>query len=318
MNLELNDLATQLIEDVTDGPEDLRIAQVDVPGNGLLLDFGVETEGGLEAGCALASICMSGLADIGIVPGQLGDLGWQYVVVQTDSPVSACLFSQYAGWQINVGKFFAMGSGPMRAAAAKEPLFDKLWYREDADQVVGVLESGKLPGPEVFEYIAEEAGVAPEDVVLCVAPTSSMAGNLQVVARSVETALHKLYELGFDVNRIRSAVGSAPLPPVAKNDMEGIGRTNDAILYGGRVTLWVMGDDESIAEIVTRVPSISSAAYGRPFLEIFEAAGRDFYKIDPLLFSPAEIIMQNVDTGRVHVAGRVNIDILMKSFGIST
>ena len=287
MNLELNDLATQLIEDVTDGPEDLRIAQVDVPGNGLLLDFGVETEGGLEAGCALASICMSGLADIGIVPGQLGDLGWQYVVVQTDSPVSACLFSQYAGWQINVGKFFAMGSGPMRAAAAKEPLFDKLWYREDADQVVGVLESGKLPGPEVFEYIAEEAGVAPEDVVLCVAPTSSMAGNLQVVARSVETALHKLYELGFDVNRIRSAVGSAPLPPVAKNDMEGIGRTNDAILYGGRVTLWVMGDDESIAEIVTRVPSISSAAYGRPFLEIFEAAGRDFYKIDPLLFSPA-------------------------------
>ena len=315
MNLELNDLASQLIEDVTDGPEDLRIAQVDVPGQGLLLDFGVETEGGLEAGCALASICMSGLADIGIVPGLLGDVGWQQVVVQTDSPVAACLFSQYAGWQINVDKFFAMGSGPMRAVVAKEPLFDKLWYREEADQVVGVLESGKLPGPDVFEYIAEEAGVQPEDVVLCVAPTSSMAGNLQVVARSVETAMHKLYELGFDVNRIRSAVGSAPLPPVAKNDMEGIGRTNDAILYGGRVTLWVQGDDESIAEIVARVPSVSSTAYGRPFLEIFEAAGRDFYKIDPLLFSPAEIIIQNVDTGRIHVAGRVNVEVLKRSFG---
>lgn len=316
MNLQLNDLASQLIEDVSDGPEDLRIAQVDVPGNGLLLDFGVETEGGLEAGCALASICMSGLADIGIVPGTLGDIGWQQVVVQTDSPVAACLFSQYAGWQINVDKFFAMGSGPMRAVAAKEPLFDKLWYREDAEQVVGVLETGKLPGADVFEYIAEETGVEPQDVVLCVAPTSSMAGNLQVVARSVETALHKLYELGFDVNRIRSAVGSAPLPPVAKNDMEGIGRTNDAILYGGRVTLWVKGDDESIADIITRVPSHSSTAYGRPFLEIFEAAGRDFYKIDPLLFSPAEIIIQNVDTGRVHVAGRVNVDVLKKSFGI--
>ncbi|MEI8382007.1 MAG: methenyltetrahydromethanopterin cyclohydrolase [Planctomycetota bacterium] len=316
MNLQLNDLASQLIEDVSDGPEDLRIAQVDVPGNGLLLDFGVETEGGLEAGCALASICMSGLADIGIVPGTLGDIGWQQVVVQTDSPVAACLFSQYAGWQISVDKFFAMGSGPMRAVAAKEPLFDKLWYREDAEQVVGVLETGKLPGADVFEYIAEETGVEPQDVVLCVAPTSSMAGNLQVVARSVETALHKLYELGFDVNRIRSAVGSAPLPPVAKNDMEGIGRTNDAILYGGRVTLWVKGDDESIADIITRVPSHSSTAYGRPFLEIFEAAGRDFYKIDPLLFSPAEIIIQNVDTGRVHVAGRVNVDVLKMSFGI--
>jgi methenyltetrahydromethanopterin cyclohydrolase len=316
MNLELNDIASQLVEDVTDSPDDLRIGIVDTSGNGLLLDFGVETEGGLEAGCALASICTSGLADIGVVPGTLAGIGWQQVVVQTDSPVAACLFSQYAGWQINVGKYFAMGSGPMRAVVAKEPLFDKLWYREEADQVVGVLETGKLPGEDVFQYIAEQTSVDPEDVVLCVAPTSSMAGNLQVVARSVETALHKLYELNFDVTRIRSAVGSAPLPPVAKNDMEGIGRTNDAILYGGQVTLWVKGDDESIAEIIGKVPSSSSAAYGSPFMDIFEAAGRDFYKIDPLLFSPAEVVMQNVDTGRVHVAGRVNAEVLKRSFGI--
>lgn len=314
MNLELNELASQLVEEITDSPEDLRIGMVQVGDHGLLLDFGVETEGGLEAGCALASVCMSGLADIVVAPGLLGDIGWQQVVVQTDSPVAACLFSQYAGWQVQVDKFFAMGSGPMRAVAAKEPLFDKLWYREESEQVVGVLETGKLPGADVFDYIAEETET--EDVVLCVAPTSSMAGNLQVVARSVETALHKLYELGFDVNRIRSAVGSAPLPPLAKNDMEGIGRTNDAILYGGRVTLWVKGDDESIEELIARVPSVSSPAYGRPFLEIFEAAGRDFYKIDPLLFSPAEIVLQNVDTGRVHIAGRVNVDVLKQSFGI--
>ena len=187
----------------------------------------------------------------------------------------------------------------------RDSLFDKLWYREEADQVVGVLESSKLPEADVFEYIAEATDVEPEDVVLCVAPTSSMAGNLQVVARSIETAMHKLHELGFDVNRVRSAYGTAPLPPVAKNDLEGIGRTNDAILYGARVTLWVMGDDESIAEIAPQVPSISSAAYGKPFLDIFEAAGKDFYKIDPLLFSPAQIIIQNIDTGRVHIAGKV-------------
>lgn len=315
MNLELNDLASQLVEEITDVPEDLRVGLVDVRGSGLLLDFGIETEGGLEAGCALASICMSGLADVAIEPGLLGDVGWQNVVVQTDSPVAACLFSQYAGWQIQVEKYFAMGSGPMRAVAAKEPLFDKLWYREEAEQVVGVLETAKLPGADVFEYIASETGVDPDDVVLCVAPTSSMAGNLQVVARSVETALHKLYELGFDVNRIRSAVGTAPLPPVARNDLEAIGRTNDAILYGGRVTLWVKGDDESIAEMLPKVPSVASPVYGRTFLEIFEAAGRDFYKIDPLLFSPAEIVMQNVDTGRIHLAGRVNVDVLKQSFG---
>lgn len=316
MNLELNDLASQLIEDLSENPADLRVEQHDGPNTGLLFDFGVDTEGGLEAGAMLASICMAGLADINTVPGMIGDLSWPHVAVTTDYPVAACLFSQYAGWQINVGKFFAMGSGPMRSVAAKEPLYDKLWYREEADQVVGVLETGKLPGTDVFEYIAEQTSVSVADVILCVAPTSSMAGNYQVIARSVETALHKLYELGFDVNRIRSAHGTAPLAPVAKNDLQGIGRTNDAILYGGRVTLWVCGDDESLVDIVPKVPASSSAMYGKPFLEIFEAAGRDFYKIDPLLFSPAEIMIQNMDTGRVHRAGRVANDILQQSFGL--
>ncbi len=316
MNLELNAIASELVEDVVDDAEGLRIIEHELTGDGTLIDFGVDAEGGLEAGCALAAICMSGLADITVEPGLLDGIGWNYVQVVTDSPVAACLFSQYAGWQISVGKFFAMGSGPMRAVYAKEQLFDKLWYREEAEQVVGVLETPKLPGQEVFEYIAEHTNVSASDVVLCVAPTSSMAGNLQVVARSVETALHKLHEVGFDVNRIRSATGSAPLPPVAKNDLEGIGRTNDAILYGGRVTLWVNGDDESIAAIAAKVPSSSSPMYGQPFLNVFEAAGRDFYKIDPLLFSPAEIVFQNVDTGRVHVAGRVNHDVLKRSFGI--
>ncbi len=316
MNLELNAIASELVEDVVGDAEGLRIIEHDQPGDGTLIDFGVDAEGGLEAGCALASICMSGLADITVEPGLLDDIGWNYVQVVTDSPVAACLFSQYAGWQISVGKFFAMGSGPMRAVYAKEQLFDKLWYREEAEQVVGVLETPKLPGEEVFAYIAKHTNVEPADVVLCVAPTSSMAGNLQVVARSIETALHKLHEVGFDVNRICSATGSAPLPPVAKNDLEGIGRTNDAILYGGRVTLWVNGDDESIAAIAQKVPSCSSTMYGQPFLSVFEAAGRDFYKIDPLLFSPAEIVFQNIDTGRVHIAGRVNNDVLKRSFGI--
>jgi methenyltetrahydromethanopterin cyclohydrolase len=77
-----------------------------------------------------------------------------------------------------------------------------------------------------------------------------------------------------------------------------------------------MGDDESIAEIIQRVPSQSSSAYGNPFLEIFEAAGRDFYKIDPLLFSPAQVVFQNIDTGRVHIAGTVNERVLRASFGM--
>src|SRR5690606_12697032 len=117
--------------------------------------------------------------------------------------------------------------------------------------------------------------------------------------------------------RIRSACGSAPLPPVAKDDMAGIGRTNDAILYGAQVTLWVRDDDDAIAKIGPQVPANSSPAFGSSFLEIFEKAGRDFYKIDPHLFSPAEVTFCNLDTGRVHRFGIVRPDILSSSFGLS-
>ena len=234
----------------------------------------------------------------------------------TDHPLAACLFSQYAGWQIQVGKYFAMGSGPMRAAAGREELFEKLGYREQSDELAGVLESAKLPDVDVFAMIAQKTGVPASAIDLLVAPTSSQAGNLQVVARSVETAMHKLFELGFDVTRVASGMGTAPLPPVAADDMAGIGRTNDAILYGASVTLWVRGDDESLVDIGPKVPASSSNCYGKPFLEIFEEAGRDFYQIDPHLFSPAEIVLQNIDTGRVHRFGQHAPQVLRKSFGL--
>ena len=316
MNPTLNQRASQLIEEAATQSEQLRIASRSLPGGGRVIDFGIHTAGGLEAGLLLTRICMSGLCDLNIVSGDIDGISWPHVNVTTDHPTSACLLSQYAGWQISVGDFFGMGSGPMRAAASVEELFDKLDYRESATHVVGVLETRSQPDDAVVEMIARKSGVPPENVVLCTAPTASIAGNLQIVARSVETALHKLFELGFDVNRIASGFGSAPLSPVAADDMQAIGRTNDAILYGGRVTLWVHGDDDSLADIGPKIPSSASDCYGQPFLQIFEEAGRDFYSIDPHLFSPAEIVFQNVDTGNVHRFGQTAPDILQTSFGI--
>ncbi len=281
-----------------------------------MFDFGVAAEGGLRAGLLMAQVCMAGLADVSLTAGSIGDRAWPHVMVATDQPVAACLFSQYAGWQVAVDKFFAMGSGPIRAVGAREELFERLNYRESAAAAVGVLETRKLPTAAVLAELAAKTGVVPANISLLVAPTASPAGTLQVVARSVETALHKLHELGFDVHRIRSAWGTAPLAPVGQNDMAAIGLTNDAILYGGRVTLWVRGDDESIAAIGPGAPASASSGYGQPFQSIFEAAGRDFYKIDPLLFSPAEITFQNLDTGRVQQFGRVAPDVLIQSFGV--
>lgn len=316
MSVMLNKRASELVEPMLPLVGDLRGTLVELDNGGQVVDLGVNAEGCLEAGRFLAEICLAGLGEVRIVSGDIGGIAWPHVQVVTDWPIEACLLSQYAGWQISVGKFFAMGSGPMRAAAAREELFAKLDYRESASHAVGVLETGKLPTAEVFDLIAEKTGVPADMTVLLAARTASLAGNFQVVARSVETSLHKLLELGFDVWRVRSAVGIAPLPPVAKDDFAGIGRTNDAILYGGRVTLMVRGDDESIAAIGPKVPSNGSVAHGKPFAEIFEDAGRDFYKIDPHLFSPAEVVFQNLDTGRVQSFGGIAPDVLKRSFGL--
>jgi methenyltetrahydromethanopterin cyclohydrolase len=316
MSWELNTRAAHLCESFVSSAQALRIAVHDVPGGGRVVDCGAAAEGGLGAGLALAQACTAGLAEISLVQGELAGRGWPHVLVATDHAVPACLFSQYAGWQIGVEKFFAMGSGPMRALAAREEVFKRLDYRETAEAAIGILEGGKLPTPAVFQFIAEKTGVPPARTTLLVAPTASMAGNFQVVARVVETALHKLFEVGFDVTRIRSAAGTAPLSPVAREDLAGIGRTNDAILYGGRVTIWVRGDDESIAAIGPSIPSMSAACYGEPFLKIFEKAGHDFYKIDPHLFSPAEITFQNLDTGTVQVFGKIAPQLVAQSFGI--
>ena len=279
-----------------------------------VIDCGVRAPGGLAAGVALAEICMAGLGTVSLASGHAGLWPGPAVQVSTDQPVAACMAAQYAGWQITGGKYFAMGSGPMRAACGREAIFDVIGHREQASCAVGVLESSQLPPAEVCSRLALDCRVAPSALTLLVARTASLAGTVQVVARSVETCLHKLHELGFDLARVQSGYGVAPLPPVAADDLTGIGRTNDAVLYGGSVTLWVRGDDDDLSTIGPRVPSSSSADHGRPFAAIFEKSGRDFYKIDPLLFSPAEVTFINLDTGRTHRFGELRPDVIRQSF----
>jgi methenyltetrahydromethanopterin cyclohydrolase len=309
----LNERAWRLADHLAGQASALRlIAQT--TGGVRWLDCGIEAPGGLQAGLSLARVCMAGLAEVSLSPGEVANVPCMNVSVSTDHPVSACMASQYAGWQISVGKYFAMGSGPMRAAYGKEAIFDAIPGREKAPVAVGVLETRKPPTEEVMAYLTEKLELAPASLTLLVAPAASLAGTIQVVARSLETALHKLFELKFDLNQIISGTGTAPLPPVAADEIGAIGRTNDAILYGGRAILWVRADDDLIAEVGPKVPSSASADHGAPFAEIFERYGRDFYKIDPMLFSPAQIVFHNLNSGRSHVFGQVAPDVMTRSF----
>lgn len=314
MAMNLNELAWRRCDELAAMAERLGVELSTSTAGTRIIDCGVKAPGGLEAGRLVAEICLAGLGHVSYSPGRTGDWIGPVVAVHTDQPLLACMASQYAGWQITGDKFFAMGSGPMRCVACREPLLEYLGYREKADRVVGVLETGKLPTDEVCEKIASQCGVSPDGLTLLVARTASIAGTVQVAARSVETALHKMHELGYDLHRVVSGYGSAPLPPVAADDLVAIGRTNDAILYCGEVTLWVRDDDERLAQIVQQVPSLASRDYGEPFAKIFERYGRDFYKIDPLLFSPALVMLVNLQSGRTHVFGAIRFDIVRESF----
>jgi methenyltetrahydromethanopterin cyclohydrolase len=313
----LNERALRLADHMAANAAALRIAVANTADGARVIDCGVAVEGGLQAGLALARVCLAGHAEVALVPGQLDDVLTPLVQVYSDQPVLACMASQYAGWQISVGKFFAMGSGPMRAAYGKEELFEHVPGREQSNVAVGVLETSKLPGEEVTSYLAERLQLPPNKLTLLAAPTSSQAGNVQVVARSLETALHKLYELKFDLRQVVSGYGVAPLPPVAAEFLSAIGRTNDAILYGGQVVLWVQSDDDQLAEIGPKIPSSASPDHGAPFAEIFTRYEHDFYRIDPMLFSPAVIVLQNLRTGKGHVFGRIASEVLRRSFGFN-
>jgi methenyltetrahydromethanopterin cyclohydrolase len=70
-----------------------------------------------------------------------------------------------------------------------------------------------------------------------------------------------------------------------------------------------------IEEIGPRVPSSASPDFGRPFGEIFKRYEHDFYRIDPLLFSPAVVNFIDATTGKPQRFGRLAPTVLAESFG---
>ena len=129
---------------------------------------------------------------------------------------------------------FAMGSGPARIKYGAEELMQALGFEDGGSCAVLALEAGKLPSVRQQEANQGRCGVAAKDLYLAVARTASIVGSLQIAARIVETGLHKLTELGFDVKKVISGLRTRPIAK-ADGDLKAIGATNDCILYGGRV-----------------------------------------------------------------------------------
>src|SRR3954464_5186096 len=214
MTLSVNDRARDLADQGARGAEGLRVAVSRLEDGARVIDCGSRVPGGLEAGRRFAQICMGGLGAVTFAPIVLEGRWLPGLTVVTDHPALACLGSQYAGWRLDRDGYFAIASGPGRALIRAEELYDDLEVDERADKAVLCLETREPPPAEIAGYVAERAGVDTADLTLVFAPTASLAGGAQAAARVVETALHKLHELEFDVGRVVSGFGGCPLPPV--------------------------------------------------------------------------------------------------------
>jgi methenyltetrahydromethanopterin cyclohydrolase len=314
MTTRLNDSAAVLVQQLLEKSAELEITHSQLDNGVTIIDLGISVAGSLAAGISLAEICLAAQGHVTLVPLTSELPTAHAVTIKSDQPLAACMASQYAGWQIVTDDFFGMGSGPMRAAAGSEDIFKYIGCTESASHVIGVIETASIPTETACELITTACQIEPQNLTLLVAPTSSLAGTVQIVARSLETAMHKMHELGFDLHRIQRGTGTAPLCPLGKDDLLSIGLTNDAILYGGEVEIWVSGDDSSLSDIGPKIPSNASEDYGRPFVDIFKQYNNDFYKIDPQLFSPATIRINNVDTGNAFCFGEINSAVLLESF----
>ena len=326
--ISLNIAALELVQKLCNESEKYNVTVEKTESGATLIDAGINAEGGFFAGEIITEICLGGYGKAKVTPIQYEGTVLPSVFVITDHPALSTLASQFAGWQIKGDGFSAIASGPARALALKpKHLYEKLNYKEEANTAVLVLETEKKPPEPIIKQIAEKCKVTPKNLFLIMFSTTSLAGATQVSGRIVETGLHKLERLGLDPLIVKHAWGYAPIVPIHPSSGEAMGRTNDAILYGG-VTNYTLNfeDEQKLENIVKQAPSSASkmiqeakrlAEKNPRFLDIFKEAGFDFYKIDPNIFAPAVVSINNMKTGKTLSAGSLDIEVMKSSLGIS-
>jgi methenyltetrahydromethanopterin cyclohydrolase len=312
--LSINKRSNELVKDLLRNASALNLSVSVHDSGAMLIDAGIKAVGGLEAGRRIAEICMGGLGFVSLQNDSRFNNWPLSVNVHAKSPIIACLASQYAGWALSHEKFFSLGSGPARAIAQREDIFKELAYKDQSSQSALVLETDQIPPKEVIEKVSLDTGIKASNLTFILTPTSSLAGTVQITARVLEVALHKLHAVHFPLEHFVDGYGVAPVPPPSPDFLTGMGRTNDAILFGGFVHLYVNCEDTAAAALAHAMPSSASKDYGRPFAEIFKAVNMDFYQIDPLLFSPAKVTVTNMKTGNSFFAGAFNEALLAQSF----
>lgn len=313
--LSLNQEAMKIIRKILAAPEAIGALVEQLPCGSTVIDMGVMAPGGWAAGKYYTLVTLGGLGDVSYENFSLGGYDLAAVRVMLDHPLEACFGSQIAGWRIEERPNAPIGAGPARALNKMPDKYLKIYpYRDVSQQAVLAIQTDQPILDEDAVVIAAACDVDPKDVFILMAASTSLACAVQVSARIVEQSLHRLEEEGFDVHTVVHAHGYCVIPPLCNDVMTAFGRINDALLYGGVATIAVRTSDEAIEKVIDRITSTVSPTYGRLFGDIYEEAGCDFFNTPLELNSPAVIQINNLTTGRMFRAGRVDEELLMWSF----
>ncbi len=309
--ISVNERAYSIFEDLLEFEEDYGVKSYRLNNGATVIDCGVAVRGSYDAGMMFIQISMGGLSGVNIQLEDIRDVQTPFVYVYTDFPDLSCLGCQMAGWKIELNDFKGLASGPARALALKpKEIFDYLDYEDDAEYAVVTIESDRIPDERVVEYIAKECDVEASEVYIAVTSIRSLVGVIQISGRVIENALFRAKSMGFDVRKIRNAMGKCPVAPIMEDEMRTMAAANDSICYYGSVYLTVDGFD-SVLENIT---FDRTKYYGKTFYEIVKDVG-DIYKLDPDVFSPARVLINDVNGG-FYSYGTLNPEILLKSYGL--
>lgn len=313
--LSINREAMKIVHKIMEAPEAIGVEVSRLSNGTTILDMGLKARGGWVAGKYYTLISLGGIGEVTFEDFPVGKYNLHGVRVLVDLPMEACLGSQIAGWRLEAKKDAPIGAGPARALN-KNPdhYMDLITYRDHYHEGVLAIQTPVPITVETADAIAKSCGIEPENLYILVAASASLATAIQVSARIIEQTLHRLDEEGFDVNAVKLAEGYGVIPPLSNNEIQAFGWINDALLYGGISTLHVESTDEAIDAVIQRIVSSASSAFGRPFVEIYEEAGRDFYNIPLDLHSPAAVQINNMTTGHTFRAGGIAYDVLLRSF----
>ena len=232
------------------------------------------------------------------------------LTVWTDQPARAWPRSTPAGRSRWTNTLPWVGPAPAHARVERE-LFEKLEYAEEAAHGV-VLETRTLPTDEVAAWVAQKARLRPSQLTFVVAPRPVSRAARRSPRASSRPGCTRWRRSASTSAASSSGIGTAPLPPVAKNDLRAIGRTNDCILYGGQAATPSGPGMRSWPSSRRRSPRRRRATTGRRSTRS-SSATRAILQDRSLLFSPAEVWLTSIESGRTFHAGRLNAEVLTAS-----